>query len=387
MRRDLWISVFALAACRGGPQGDVAVTDSAGVRVTANADAARTYATVNPEPVLSLGGANAAGPSEFFRIAGVYLDPHGNLWVADGASAELRLFRPDGTHWKTRGGRGDGPGEFRRLALLGAFAGDSVACWDVGLARLTVFDPDGEVGRTTRLPPGEEAAPRAYDVFPDGTLLAQFPRLLAGESLEPGQILADTARYERVDLASLGREPLASAPGPVWVWTGHSQIPLPFTINPGVDLEGPTLHLVAGPDFRVRVFQGGRLTEAYGVARARRAVTSHDVATYASFMQDALPEPERREYLSVLDHASRPAYLPAYSQVVVADGTVWAGVYSADTFDAATWDVFDATRRWLGTVRSPAGFTLHQVEGDALVGVWRDSLGVEYVRIYGMQRQ
>jgi hypothetical protein len=114
-----------LAACRGGPQGDVAVTDSAGVRVTVSADAYRTFATVNPEPLLSLGGADAAGPSEFFRIAGVHMDPHGNLWVADGGSAELRLFRPDGTHWKTRGGRGDGPGEFRR----GGRAGLGLCTW------------------------------------------------------------------------------------------------------------------------------------------------------------------------------------------------------------------------------------------------------------------
>ena len=378
--------IVALAACESEPKTGVTVADSAGVRITLTPDADSTFASVDPQPVMSLGGADVSGPTQFSRIAGVYVDPRGNVWVADGGSAELRLFRPDGTHWKTRGGRGEGPGEFRRLHLLGAFRGDSVACWDDGLARLTVFDAEGELARTAPMPPGAEAAPRAYDVFVDGTLLAQFPRLLAGGSLEPGQLLGDTAHLERLELSHLNRESLASAPGPTWVWTGHSQVPLPFTINPSFDLDGESLHLVAGPQFRVQVFEQGRLTEIYGVARGPRKVTEKDVATYAALMEDALPQPQRREYLSALDHAARPRYLPAYYHVVVADdGTVWARIYSPDLFGVASWDVFDRQRRWLGQVRMPAGLTVNELKGDSLVGVWRDTLGVEYVRIYRLR--
>jgi hypothetical protein len=377
----------ALAACRGGPAPDVTVSDSAGIRITLSTGTDRTFALVEPEPVLSLGGADAAGATQFFRIAGVYVDRRGNVWVADGASAELRLFRADGTHWKTRGGQGAGPGEFRRLRLLGAFGGDSVACWDDGLARLTVFDGQGELARTTSLPPGRDPAPRAYAVFPDGTLLAQFPRMLDGASLEPGHLLRDTTRLERVDLPRRGREAVAEAPGPTWLWTGHSQIPLPFTVNPAFDLDGESLHLAAGHAFRVRVLRDGRLVESYGVMRNPREVTAGDVASYVSLMEGSLPEPQRREYLSVLDHPSRPRHLPAYSHVVATgDGSVWARVYAPDLFAAATWDVFDGERRWRGQVRTPAGFMLDQVRGDIVVGVWRDSLGVEHVRLYRIAR-
>jgi hypothetical protein len=378
--------IVALAACGGGSKTGFTVADSAGVRIVLTADADRTFASVDPEPVMSLGGPDVSGPTQFSHIAGVHLDPRGNLWVADGGSAELRLFRPDGTHWKTRGGQGAGPGEFRQLRFLGALRGDSVACWDWRLARLTVFDAEGELARTTRMPPGADAVPRAYDVFPDGSLLVQFPRMIAGQSLQPGQLLRDTAHLERLEPAMLNRQPLASAQGAVWVWTGHGQVPLPFTINSSFALDGEALHLVAGTEFRVRVLQRGRLTEIYGVARSPREATERDLATYAAWMEDALPQPQRRDYLSVLDHAARPRLLPAYYQVLVAnDGAVWARIYSPDLLGAATWDVFDRERRWLGQVRTPTGLMVDEVKGDSLVGVWRDTSGVEYVHIYRMR--
>lgn len=376
---------IALSACRSAPQASVRVADSTGVRVTLSRDADRTFAAIDPRPLMDLGGPDVTDPTQFSRIAGLYLDPQGSVWVADGGSAELRLFRPDGTHWKTMGGPGEGPGEFRRLRLLGPFRGDSVACWDDALARLTVFDAEGNLARMAPLPP-TEAVPRAHDVFRDGALLAQFPRMLASQSLEAGQLLGDTARLERLELAHASRIELALASGPAWLWTGHNQVPLPFTINPGLDLDGDALHLVAGPEFRVRVFQGGHLTEIYGVTRGRRDVTPDDVATYADLMEEALPQPERGDYLSALDHPARPRYLPAYSHVLVADdGKAWARVYSPDVFGAASWDVFDGQRHWLGKVRTPAGLSVYQVKGDALLGVWRDTLGVEYVRVYRVQ--
>lgn len=380
--------VYLLAvssACRGTPATSAQVSDSAGVRITLTQDADRTFADIDPQPLMDLGGPDASGPTQFSRIVGLYLDRGGNVWVGDGASAELRLFQPDGTHWKTMGGSGEGPGEFRRLRLLGPFRGDSVACWDDGLARLTVFDAEGNLARMVPMP-AMEAAPRAHKVFWDGTLLVQFPRVFTSQSLEPGQLLGDTARLERLDLTRSTRRELASARGPTWLWTGRSQVPLPFTVNASFDLYGGAVYLTTGPEFRIRVFQQGHLAEIYGVVRDRREVTEDDLATYSRVMSEALPQPERREYLAALDHPGRPRYLPAYSQLVVADdGTLWARVYSPDVFGTASWDVFDAQGQWQGKVRTPLGVTVYQITENKLLTVWRDSLGVEYVRIYKIQ--
>jgi hypothetical protein len=376
----------AVVACGHEPGGGVTVTDSAGVRMTITADADRRFATVDLQPLLSLGGPDVTGATQFSRIAGLHVDARGNLWVADGGSCELRLFHADGAHWKTRGGMGGGPGEFRRVRLLGAFAGDSVAFWDDRLGRLTVFDADGELARMVPLPPGAEAAPRAYDVFEDGALLVQFPRFVAGASLRTGQLLWDTTYLERLDSRLLHRESLGLAAGPTWLWTGHSQIPLPFTVNPAFTVSGEALYLAAGPDHRIRVVRPGGRTEIFGVARAPRETGPGDLTTYAEFMRDALPPAQIEEYLSVLEHPQRPRFLPAYASIVVAgDGAVWAARYSPNRFEAISWDVFAPDHRWLGQVETPTGFVLDVVAGDALVGVWRDTLGVEYVRRYRMR--
>lgn len=247
-----------LAACHSDRPGlDVMVTDSSGVRITITRGAERTYAEVDPQPIVSLGGVDAEGPTQFFNIRGIHVDSRGRVWVADGGSAEVRIFRSDGSHWKTVGGRGDGPGEFRRIRLLGAFRSDSVAIWDDERARLTVLDADGELVRVISLSPGAEAPLQAVGVFEDGSILAREVRRLLAGSLEPGQILGDTTQLLRMDVATRARVHQGWVSGPDWVWTGRSQVPVAFTINTPFSAVGDALHIAAGPDFRISVLEGG----------------------------------------------------------------------------------------------------------------------------------
>jgi len=154
-------------------------------------------------------------------------------------------------------------------------------------------------------------------------------------------------------------------------------------------VSGDALHVATGPDFRIRVLEAGQLSEVYGVARPRRRVTQEAIETYTEFYTQAIADAEqRREYLSGLDDPGRPEELPAYDQIVVADdGNVWARLYWPDLLAPATWDVFAPSREWLGQVRTPEGFSLSAVAGGKLVGVWRDTLGVEYVRVYRLRAE
>ena len=367
--------------CEGDIPPGVTVADSAGVHITLNPDLRRSFAEVDPEPLLSLGGPDASGPTQFFQVQHVHVDPEGRLWVADGRSSEIRIFQADGSHWKTIGGRGEGPGEFVRIRMLGAFRGDSVAVWDNGNGRLTVFSPEGELVRTQRSPAGDDPLPRASGVFDDGSLLAQVPRLLAAASLEAGQILGDTARLVRVDVQAGTQLKIGIAPGPLWLWTGRSQIPIPFTANASFAVLDESVHLVAGPAFRVRVFEGGRLTEMYGVARGPNAVSEADLAGYRVMTEEYIPEARRNDYWSALNHRARPTILPAYYRVLVAaDGNLWAQVYSSDF--SGPWDVFDRDRTLRGQVETPQRFMPMTILGESWAGVWRNEMGVEHVRVY-----
>ncbi len=383
MRPLLLATSCALAACGTATRPAVTVRDSAGVRITLSADAPLRFAAVDADPALSLGGAEEAGPTQFYRIQNVLVDRSGRLWVADGGSGELRVFLADGTPWKTRGGRGEGPGEFTRIRLLGAFAGDSVLVADDANGRLTVFDPVGEIVRTVSEAAAGGPWPRLFDAFADGTVLGQVPKVLASSALTPNQILADSVDLVRVDPATAARAPVGAAAGPLWIWTGREQVPVPFTANARFDVVGERVHLVAGPAFRVRVLEGGRLVAAYGVDRPARDVGEADLAAYRSFTEEVVPESSRAAYLAALRSEARPSRLPAYRSVTAAtDGHVWAEVYEVDPSAAPAWDVYDAAGRFAGRVDGPPGFAVDAITADALVGVWRDDVGVERVRSY-----
>jgi hypothetical protein len=365
----------------------VVVADSAGIRLTLSADDPKDFAQLDSVPAISIGGPDASGPQQFFRVQGVHLDEAGRIWVADGQSGELRIFLADGTHWKTRGGRGEGPGEFLQIRLLGATSGDSVLCGDSGADRITVFDPEGEFVRTERLPSSERPAPRPFHVFNDGSVLGQLPRVLAAQSLEPGQIFRDSVELVRVRLDLEELEPYGSAPGPRWLWTGRNQVPVPFTTNASFDVVGNDVHLVAGPEFRVEVHNGEGLRAIYGVEREPRIVSASDLDSYRGFVQEYLPEPMRADYLEALDNEERPNRLPGYDRVIASsDDHVWAQVYESDPAAPHDWDVFDREGLFRGRVHVWGGFYPFVITGDAMAGVWRDSMGVEFVRLYRLHR-
>lgn len=375
------VAICLTGACDSSRPPSATVTDSVGVRITLAAEHSRRFAVVDSTPMLSLGGPDATGPMLFGNVGGVLLGPRGRLWIGDGQSAEVRIFDRDGTHVKSVGGRGEGPGEFVSIRLLGIFAGDSVAVWDDAQGRLTVLDADADVARVVTAGGRESPPPNGFRMYPDGTVLARIRNVLPAGSLEPGTVIPDTAVFARVDYSTMESEVLGGAPAPRWIWTGRNSVPIPFLLNPGFDLRGTELHVTSGTAFRIRVLEGGRLKESYGLDRGPAPVTDVERREYIEMFTEVMPDsPQRDDYLSVLDRPEVPELLPAYRTIVVADnGEVWAERY---TYGA--YDVYDADGVFRGQVEVPVMLT--QVRDSTLVGVWRDEYFVEHVRVYGFER-
>lgn len=384
-RRDATLLVLvALAACGGHADAPaVTVTDSAGVRITLSRDAGATYATVDPEPLVSLGGPSSEGPEQFYRITNVQLDGEGRIWVSDWQSGELRVFGADGSHLLTRGGRGDGPGEFRAVRLVGEFEGDSVLVVDQANGRLAIYDTHADLVRSGRLEAGDGAYPRPFDVYPDGSVLGQVPLVLQSDVVPEGELLPVQVTLERFSMDHGPVPLLEGSTGTVWLSVGRRIVPIPFTANPAFALRDEELHFAAGPDFRVQVYVEDRLVRVYGVERDPFPVTQRDVDRYRETVVAAYPEERQGEMLSALEHPTVPAVLPAYTHMVIADdGHVWVSRFSPDL----PWDVYAPAGELLGNVDTPAGFVPMSIRGGLIAGVWLDDLDVEHVRVYAVRR-
>lgn len=99
---------------------------------------------------LRLGCVEGCGPELFSQVAYILTDEgEENLYALDYPSQEIRVFASDGSHVRTLGGLGDGPGELRGAA--GLDWGPDGNLWVWGGQRYQVIDASGaEVDRYAR---------------------------------------------------------------------------------------------------------------------------------------------------------------------------------------------------------------------------------------------
>ena len=116
-RRLLLPTVTSLlaTACLSGDSASHSsiVRDSAGVRIAENpSDARGEEWRLQIPAVLEIGRSEGQGPGPdlFGSVRHAILLSTGDIAVADGLAAEVRVFDEDGGHLLTFGGRGEGPG-------------------------------------------------------------------------------------------------------------------------------------------------------------------------------------------------------------------------------------------------------------------------------------
>ena len=54
--------------------------------------------------------------------------------------------------------------------------------------------------------------------------------------------------------------------------------------------------------------------------------------------------------------------------------------------DVLIWSVFDSRGVWLGDVPTPGQLRITEIHSHAVVGVWRDDLDVQTVRVYELRK-
>ena len=403
-----------LGACGDGSEripSPAQFVDSAGVAIVTSPSGGAVYATIAPEPVLSIGAID--GPAEvlFGRIASVAVDGAGNLVVADAQMGEIRIFDGSGTHLQTIGGPGEGPGEFRALAGAWPTAEGAVVAVDQRLDRITRFGPDGELLATATFQgPGERPVIRPIrvagpDLFLSRVESLNLPSLDGAFSVEealasisdpsgnrseylvrhdlegtlidtvtavPGQATQTSAQGSGTNLSiQILRLPFSSAAaataspeGRMAVTTGRSYEY--STYNPTGALER-IVRLTEEPPLR---------TDAHLEAWVRGSTGGREP------MDDAQVEATLRRYREM----PLPEGLPAWNSLLIADsGEIWARRFAIRGAETVRRDVFAADGSFLGQVLAPASLRIQRIGDGRVTVISTDDLGVERVEVYELQ--
>lgn len=401
MRIAIGAGLIALAAAACGDRRAVSELrseewDSAGIRIVENArptDGSRLGWRVDSVPSVSIGQHEGEDPYLLHEVRDAMTLSDGRIVVANRGSHELRVFDASGVHLATWGGEGEGPGEFNSLLEVADWRGDSLIAWYSQGDRLSVFDLDGNFGRT--MIPGD-LRNRVEEVSPGGAILVSGPA--DDEFALQAGLTRDERRYEVLDaegtpVASLGvhrgSEYHMSASGDV-----YRMMTIPFTRSIHTTVWAGRLAVAPNDRYEVRAHHPAG-TLGLVVRREHPPVTptSAHMEAYIDRRVAARPPAEqaerRRELREMYGDVPVAETFPAFDRVVAdALGHLWVREYDLPGEESAKplWTVFDPDGRVLGFVETPPGLRVHEIGEDYILGRATDDFGVEYVQVWRLDR-
>jgi hypothetical protein len=405
------LAASGVAACAEGPDpAFVSVRDSAGVKIVENrgeGDRPATGWVVSDAPTLRIGTRDGMPAEQFTAIGGATRLSDGTIVVLEESVSEVRFFDSNGTHLATRGGLGEGPGEFRYARGLVRGPADSIYVHAAATRGLTVFTSEGDFARVdipdfAELWSRFEANPscRAMPLFADGTFLscAVAPELPTLESrVETGlrprtgfrivRLHRDTARADMLGLW-LGSQAFHIVEGP---WrTARSHVFFP-TSHLAVGADPMRLYLARNPAYDIEVWDpDGKLLRRIRRLDARLAPTEDERAEGWQVLTGTMDEPFMSGALvrRILADFPVPDSVPAVAGLTSGpNGELWVkrGPVLPST-TTSRFDVFDDGGVYLGEVTLGLPVELLEVGDDHLLAVFKDEYDIPYLLMYHLDR-
>lgn len=384
--RPLVPTLLLLApACAGERVGDVAgattlVDTVAGVVHVLNTGTAPEWelalvASIGPESAMEEGT-----PRAFGAVSSVTFGPDGTLFVADRLNHEVRVFAEDGSHLRTFGREGEGPGEFATLASL-HWTGSKLLALDFRNGRVgelsaegdwldqrTEFAGIGGGGGSLRFYPatGDRAYVLTYS--PDRSAM-----IFAGH--DDAGPAADTLLALDAPEGTISGIRCASA-------TAIRSYPIPFAPRI-VQHPGPesVLYSALTTDYAIYETRGADTLRIVQRELPAEPVTDAEweagIEPYRQFIDEnpsADCEPRRPE---------KPTVKPLVEELFVApDGRLWVEVVR----DAGNrWEVFDPDGALVGSLPALDRTVTLAFGPDRLAAVRRDSLGIDRVEVHRVE--
>ena len=356
----------------------------------AAAAAAGVPVEIDPAPRTSIGVVEGDTLQELYRVVTPFVLADGRVVVPLSGSLSIRVFSADGAFRRTLGREGSGPGEFR--GLVSAWArGDTIEALDGRLQRITRFLPDGSaevVDLHTDLP----------DLSAVGGALGEG--WAVGGVAEGGTGSRDLMVVQRIarDGTNLGE--LVRVDGMArHAYPGGGSGPAPLSPRAIFAVGGDRFYAAESLVPRVRVTDGTGSSEREITWQPQPSPEPEAVMRMVSDTALSRAAPDRAVSLRQrLEAAETPAAVSVlWSMLVDERGFLWIRPYDPMRHAFAVggglrpgpggeWMILDRDGRHVGSVEAPADLELTHVSGDVVVGIARDSLGVETVRVHGLRR-
>jgi hypothetical protein len=393
----------------GGTADQVAVrqtrTDSAGVEIIVNnpgSDGIPAAWTLSPDPLVEIGGSRENEGHTLHRVRGATLLRDGRIVIADGGSSELRFFDRTGNFLGAAGRDGDGPGEFRFLAVLRPYRGDSLFVWDARLRRGTVLDDNGVVGRAVLLERGYGSA-IIYHAFADGSLLGVRQRAESDRSatLSAGELGHSFVRYSQTGDVIRTYEGLRALPCDS---PDECQARTLFGYNDRYTTIGDSFVYGFNHAYRIAIYdRDGTLFRTIQVEQDLKRITDDEITRY---IEKNFPPERQRPALEILGPAAkRTVVMPAFKKFISdSEGNIWVeevGEVRADmlhffqspqntswlpTDERPRWSVLDTTGALIVRTSVPPGLVPLEIGDDYIIGVRVDESGREAVLLYRLSK-
>lgn len=387
-RYGITLLALALAGCgQVAEQSTISLSDSAGVTIV------ESYAPlwgpeegwrVSQAPLVTIGAVEGADEYQLYRVRSAVRLADGRIVIANSGTNELRFYDGDGTYLFMRGGEGGGPGEFGSMGDIWTL-GDSLFIHDFRQMRITVYSTAGEFGRTFRV----REAPDGGFPFPEGVLAPHH--LLVRRTPRDSELSAgfnrDTSLYLRYSLDGEPLDSLGWYPGDE-SYMGFREdftygTSAPFGLRSYMLAASDLLYYGSSDAYEIEVrASDGTLQRLIRRPVPNAQVTAEEVEEFQRSNEESQ---ERRSpiWRDLYSQMTLPETKPAYGRLLVdAEDNLWVADYSESRDDEGTWNVFDPEGRFLGTVETPTGGRVQQIGSDFVLGIWRDELDVEYVRLY-----
>jgi len=405
-----WIRIFLVGLLVPGTLMAQAVsvervTDPHGVEIVTirgTAAAWGSVGTVAAAPDLDIISPDPDDPWSFFgSVSAVRGFDDGSFVVSDGQSATLYFFDPDGTLIGEAGGQGDAAGRFRAVSAIPYVSGDTIWVWDAPSSRITAYTREGWMAGTTTI----LATPRltAAYVMPDRSFLGvSRARALTG-MLGAGDRLPqrDTVRFSRVEPNGTVSGQILEMPGEEWlriqyaaaddfVTSVTAQLPIGRNAAYAVLPDG----IVGGANDRFEISRwdlDGNLVRTSRFPDLDERLTLERIEELRDlWIEVADNQADRVEHINmVFDPELAPEVRPAFRRLLKdTHGHVWVQENDPWNPDRPRWWLFDDEAGVLiGHVEFPAGFEVHDIGPDYLLGVHRDFTELAHVRRYQLDFQ